>query len=315
MSSDLYEQARALYGQATDLVLRGQLQKALPLLRESVAAHRLLADGRDEYQPDLAIALQGLSAALQWANRLPEAVPSLREELEIRRRLAAGNDPECRKDLARVLSILGTALASVGDAAGATNSGADSVEICRELYTLDPLAYRESLGHALTDMLRIYVHFDLFRDADTIGEDAVEIWRHGDEHHGDKHLGYLAEALEMHAFALSHLDAHEAALVRFGESLEIYQRLGEESRPQFTRGLTAYGRLLGVTGHTREATQCLIKALTLADRYGHEQTTEWAAGLLQDAYHADPHEMTQEWKRTTGTKVPRWLRRGRPPRS
>ena len=303
MSADLRRQARTLYDEATELVLAGRLSEALPVCRESVEAHRRLADGHDEHLPDLAIALQSLSAVLQWSGRLPECVPSLREELEIRRRLAADDDPELRRELARVLSILATALVSAGDGDEATSVAADSVEICRELYALDPAAYRESLGHSLTDMVRVYVGCELFEYADTVAGDAAETWRGADEH-----LVHLAEVLHLHAFALSQIGENEAALVRLGESIEIYQGLGEESRPQVAGGLLAYGRLLGVAGRTREATRCLVKALVLAERFGHEETAEGAVGLLRDAYHADRKAMSHEWKTATGTKVPRWLR-------
>jgi tetratricopeptide (TPR) repeat protein len=304
MSPDLSQQARALDERATELVLAGRLDEALPVCRESVETHRTLAADRDEQLLDFAIALQRLSAVLQWTGRLPETVPSLREELAIRRRLAAGNDPEPRRELARVLGILGTALASVGNAEEATSVAADSVEICRELFTLDPTAYRESLGHSLTDMVRVYVGCELFEYADIVAGEATQTWRGSEDH-----LIYLAEVLHMHAFALSQIGSNEAALARLGESIEIYERLGEEGRPQFAGGLMAYGRLLGVAGRTREATQFLIKALVLADRFGYGQTIEGAVGLLHDAYRADPRAMTEEWKKATETKVPRWLRR------
>jgi tetratricopeptide (TPR) repeat protein len=303
MSSDPHERAQALNGRITELVLMGRLQEALPVSRESVEAHRILADGRDEYLLDFVIALQQLSALLQWTGRLHEAVPSLREELGIRRRLAEGSDTGHRSELARVLSILGTALASVGEFEEAASSVAESVRICRRLFALDRTAHRQGLGHSLTDLLRVYVGWERFEDANSVAREAVQIWRGSDEH-----LIYLAEVLHMHAFALSQLGSNETAFEPLGESLEIYERLGEESRPQFAGGLAAYGRLLGVTGRTQEATRFLIEALALANQYGHQEPAEAATGLLQDAYHVDPQAMSQEWKKATGTEVPRWLR-------
>jgi hypothetical protein len=86
---------------STELVVTGRIEEAPPVSRESVEAHRMLADGRDDYLLDFAIAFQGCSAILQWTGRLQEAVPSLREELDIRRRFAAGNDPGGRDELSR----------------------------------------------------------------------------------------------------------------------------------------------------------------------------------------------------------------------
>jgi tetratricopeptide (TPR) repeat protein len=303
MSSDLYQRAQALYDRSAELVLAGRLPEALPVSRESVEAHRILADGQDAYLPDFAVALQGLSAVLQWTGRLHEAVPSLREELGIRRRLAEGSDTGHRGELARVLSILGTALASAGEYEEAASSASESVRICRQLFALDRSAHRESLGHSLTDLLRVYVGWKRFEDANSVAREAVQIWRGSDEH-----LIYLAEVLHMRGFALSRLGSDEAAFEPLGESLEIYERLGEESRPQFAGGVAAYGRLLGVAGRTQEATRFLVEALVLANQYGHQEPAEAATGLLQDAYHADPQAMSQEWKKATGTEVPHWLR-------
>jgi tetratricopeptide (TPR) repeat protein len=303
MSSDLHERARALADRLTELVLRGRLQEAVPVSRESVEAHRILADGRDEYLLDFAIALQGLSAVLQWTDRLDEAVPSLREELGIRRRLAEGSDTGHRGELARVLSILGTALASVGEFEEAALSGAESVRICRRLFALDRTAHRQSLGHSLTDLLRVHVGWERFEDANSVAREAVQIWRGSDED-----LIHLAEVLHMRAFALTRLGSDETAFELLGESLEIYERLGEQSRPQFAGGLAAYGRLLGVAGRTQEATRFLIEALALANQYGHQDPAEAATGLLQDAYRVDPQAMSREWKRATGTEVPGWVR-------
>jgi hypothetical protein len=74
-----------------------------------------------------------------------------------------------------VLSILGTALASVGEFEEAASSAAESVRICRQLFALDRTAHRQSLGHSLTGLLHVYVGWERFEDANSVAREAVQI--------------------------------------------------------------------------------------------------------------------------------------------
>ncbi|QYN33980.1 tetratricopeptide repeat protein [Pseudonocardia sp. DSM 110487] len=300
----MYARAQALYEQTLPLLMAGNYEKAIPLCRAAVDAHRVLVEVQDEYLLDFAIVLNNLATVLTTTGRQRDAVEPLREELDVRRRLAAGGDPGHRNELGRVLSVLGVALATTGTFDEGEAMIRESIRIRRPLAEAEPAVYRLPLGESLADWSRVLYPAERFEDARSAAAEAVSILRGIP---GDDHLRSLAEVRHMHGLALGRTGSEEAALGQLAEATETFLRLPHS--PLAARCFNDYANYLARAGHIAAAAGALISAIAVSQAVG--KPAELPEENLRNLYQTAPTVVAEQWKRSTGTKPPRWLTRSK----
>jgi tetratricopeptide (TPR) repeat protein len=129
------------------------------------------------FEPDLARALNNLSAALSHLRRQAEALAATTEAAEIRRRLAGVNPAAFEPDLASALNNLGMMLSNVGRGEEALAATTEAAEIYRRLVGVNPAAFEPHLATALNNLSTNLSDSGWREEALAATTEAVEIHR------------------------------------------------------------------------------------------------------------------------------------------
>ncbi|HEX5117823.1 MAG TPA: tetratricopeptide repeat protein [Pseudonocardiaceae bacterium] len=204
----------------------GLYGEAVTAERAAVAAYRRLATVDPAgYEPDLATALNNLSASLSELDRRREALPSIQEAVAIRRRLAEAIPVAYLPDLAAALNNLGNVHAHLGDHAEALDVTEQAVDTYRRLVKTKPAAYEPELARSLSNLGRDLARLGRFAEALVARQEAVTIRRRLAGANPTAHLPGLAASLHSLGRGFSELDRDDEAQAATREAVEIRRRL------------------------------------------------------------------------------------------
>lgn len=214
--------------------LRCRSRSDLSLLEDEVQRTRaLVPTDRDRYLPDLAQALHDLGNAYAQRDQHPEAVHALTEALTDYRTLT--EDLEVyRPELAACLNDLGVNLTELDDYDHAESYARESVQLNRQLTTINPARYRSELARSLDNLVVCLSKMDRYREARQPGEEAIELYRDLAGVDPDLYRPELARALTNFSVSLTELRRHAEAWPAAKEVVEIYRVLVETDRPRYS---------------------------------------------------------------------------------
>ncbi|TVT41036.1 tetratricopeptide repeat protein [Amycolatopsis rhizosphaerae] len=229
-------QAEALSGRAMRHANAGDLQAALPLLRQAEQDIRPLVEILPAARLELAVVLNDLALVLAWLGRPAEALTPLREAIALHRARLAATPPidagtRHAAGPADVGFLLANSLDSLGSRLAALGRHREAATAQREAIT----HYRDALAAAQTD---------------------VRAWE-------------LARALNNLSIRCADLEEHEEALEASREAVDLYHRVPSADPEQLT-GLThATANLalrLARLDHRAEAPGVAARAIELIAR-------------------------------------------------
>jgi tetratricopeptide (TPR) repeat protein len=221
---------------------------AATLTRQAVSHHREQAAGQpDASTPDLATALNKLSARLADLGWREDALAAADEAVSIYRQLAAARPDAFIPDLATALNNLSLHLADLGwrEQALAANQEALDIHLQLEAYRRDP--FDPGLATALNNLSSRLADLGHPEDALAAIQAAVSIYRELAAARPDAFTRVLAIALTNLSSRLADLGQPEDALAAIQEAVSIYRELAAAQPDAFNPDLAgALGNLAGI---------------------------------------------------------------------
>ncbi|MET8542665.1 tetratricopeptide repeat protein, partial [Kitasatospora sp. NPDC004799] len=292
-----------------DLAIRhnevGRYEDAIPVGREAVDLHRLLAaaDGHDA-RISLSWALNSLHHSLVQADRGSDAVPTAEESVALLRELAAADPDGHLPQLAAALNILALGLAVADREDEALTAALEAVDLYRRL-TRDADTHRPGLARTLNTLQRRFAEAGREAEALAAAEEGIALLRPLADADPATYTGDLVDALAQLSDLLVSLGHYADALEAAGEAVAIARaavaRAAEErdaeerdaedrppgaDLPDLTTALRALGRQLTTTGQYEGAVAVmtervdLLRVLAAADPAEHRRTLARALGDL-----------------------------------
>ena len=272
LSRDRHVAAADAAAEATDELMMGEciseagrLSAALDHYSRSVAIYRQLATiASKAYEPDLAMALNNLGAALGRLRRPEEAEQCLREAETILRRLADGHPGVLDPDLAMALGNLGNALGDLGQPQEAETVYREAERTYRQLAGEQPERYAAKLAMILGNLGAALLGLARPQEAEDVAREAERIYRHLAEQQPHRYQPGLAGSLNNLGNALADLDRPEDAERVYREAERIYRRLAEKQperyEPDLAMALNNRGLALRTLARSQEAESLLREA-------------------------------------------------------
>lgn len=255
----------------------GRRVEALERSRQAVELYEELVErGKDSkfdpsvqagFRPELASALNDLSARLSAMGHRKEALEAVSKAVCIRRDLAALRPSVFRSDLAESLSNESNRLSALGRHKEALKSAGEALKIRRDLDRRRPDLYGPGLARSLKFVSIHRATLGLRKKAEDAAREAVGKYRGLVASCRDAYLPELAAALDSLSNRLADVGEHEEALKCIREAVskrfDLKKTLPDAFDHEYATSLTNYSERLSDLGQREKALEKVDEAVDL----------------------------------------------------
>jgi DNA-binding CsgD family transcriptional regulator len=253
-----------------------RMEEAEKALKASLELRLKLAAGElDEIQGDIAATYNNLGNMYYFQNRFEESVAEHKRAMEIRKKLAAHDPDRYEKSLAYTYINLG---AVYNEDEQRISESVELVSAARDIFhklaAKKPVPFEEYLSHCYNNLGVSYTKQELYKDAETQFDKALEIQLRLAADNPDAYEPRAAETYIEYGrsrFAAKH---YADAIEMYNAAYELYRKLADRNPEAFEEFLadtySALGELHKETERFAEAETALNSAIGLYDKYAQD---------------------------------------------
>lgn len=205
----------------------------------------LAAANPDQYNPDLALALNSLGVRLANLGRSDDSLRAAQHAVDIFIELTKTQPDRYRPSLASALNILGQVFGQLERYDDSLPPAQHAASIYAELATINPDRYKPELAAAYNSLGRTLNQLRRHGDAFPPAQHAVNLYRELAATDPDRHQPHLSSALNNLGYILGRLERWDEALATTQHAADIYAELATADPDRYKPYVASVGIILG----------------------------------------------------------------------